>query len=246
MAAASAVVVLCVARSAHAVRPFITDDARVVEPGPFLLETSGRWDRTRLSNLNLLAYSPVGGLEATVGFSDGVVLERGENNDRPGISGPLLQLKYLFTEGTPNGYPGVALAAGLNAPFGTRGFAPPSTNGFAFLAVTESFGENEAVNIHANAGCVLVDPGDGLKARLIWGIGTQVRIYRGFHSVSEIISGDPYSDSQGGGLQIGFRQFLSERVQIDGNFGSGLWGDPKLPLWLGAGLRAIFDPPWVK
>jgi hypothetical protein len=244
VAVASALVLTCDVRDALAVRPFVTDDARVIDKGLFLLETSGRWDRTRVQNLNLLAYSFVTGLETTIGFADGVILEEGEHKNRPAIAGPLLQLKYLFTQGTPNGYPGVALAAGSSLPFGTPGFAPPSASGFAFLALTESFGENEAVNIHANVGAVVVKPEAALKTSLVWGIGPQVRIYRGLHSVSEIISGDPYSAAAGGAFQIGFRQFLSDRVQVDGNLGSGLWGDPKLPIWVGAGLRVIFDPPW--
>ena len=61
------------------------------------------------------------------------------------VAGPLLQAKYLFTEGTPNGYPGVAIVAGVSTPYGSQGFANPSWSRFAYLAVTEALGEKERV-----------------------------------------------------------------------------------------------------
>ena len=93
------------ARPAMAVRPFVTDDANVVGANLFLLETSLRRDPKRLQNLNLLAYGPTEKLELTLGFVDGFPLD-GENSGNFSIAGPLGQIKYLFNEVKPGGFPG--------------------------------------------------------------------------------------------------------------------------------------------
>ena len=84
-------------QQALAVRPFVTDDARVVGDKLFLLETSLKGDNGRLQNLNLLAYGPSERLELTVGFVDGFPFVRSMTRtgspseghwDRPSISSP--------------------------------------------------------------------------------------------------------------------------------------------------------------
>jgi hypothetical protein len=80
-----------------AVRPFVTDDARVVGKDMAQLETSLHWDNARLQNTNFLAYGASEKLELTLGFVDGVFLE-GEDSWKMSIAGPLAQAKYLFTE----------------------------------------------------------------------------------------------------------------------------------------------------
>ncbi|HSR10789.1 MAG TPA: hypothetical protein VLS90_05045, partial [Thermodesulfobacteriota bacterium] len=64
---------LTVPRATFAVRPFITDDARVTPGHTFLTETSLRLDQSRLQNLTLFALGLTDQLEGTIGFTDGIL-----------------------------------------------------------------------------------------------------------------------------------------------------------------------------
>lgn len=66
----------------------------------------------------------------------------------------------------------------------------------------------------------------------------------GLHGIAEIFHGDSYIGDTGGAYQVGFRYFISEKVQIDATVGSGLWGDNKPDTEIGCGLRIVFDAPW--
>ena len=228
---------------ALAVRPFVTDDAGVVGKNLFLLETSVHRNSTALTNLTLLAYGLTEKVELTLGFADGYLLQ-GEDSWRFSVAGPLGQVKYLLKEPTPNGYPGIAFVVGFGTPYGSQGFADPSWSQFAYLAFTESLGEKDRVLIHFNIGVNYSKPDDYWRYATTWGIGTQIRLRGGLHYVGEIFHGDPYAGDAGGAYQTGVRYFISERMQLDATFGSGLWGDNKPETFLGCGLRVIFAPPW--
>ena len=231
---------LCSPHPAHAVRPFVTDDAAVVGNKLILLETSLLWDKTRLQNLNLLAYGPTDKLELTVGFIDGFLTEAEDATGRFSVAGPLAQAKYLFKEPTPNGMPGIAAVVGFNTPYGSNNFGNASWGEFAYLAVTESLGENDRVLIHGNVGTAYGKPEDTWKNIYTWGLGTQIGIMGGLNAVAEIFSGDPYSQTAGRAFQAGFRYFVSRWVQVDATVGSGLRGSPEIDNWVGCGLRMIF------
>lgn len=237
--------ILCLSRPAMAVRPFVTDDAAVVGDKLMLLETSLRFDKTRAQNLNLLAYGPTENLELTVGFADGFLLDAEDETGRLSIAGPLVQAKYLFKKPTPNGLPGLAAVVGFNSPYDTHNFGNASWGEFAYMAATESLGEDDRVLIHGNMGVSYGMPEDTWKYVYTWGLGTQIRLVGGLHSVMEIFSGDPYSQESSGAFQAGFRYFISEKVQVDATAGSGLWGSPAIDAWAGCGLRVIFDAPGV-
>jgi hypothetical protein len=234
---------ICTAQPALAVRPFVTDDAAVVGAKLFLLETSLRWDKTRLQNLNLLAYGPNEKLELTVGFIDGFLFDAEDANGRFSVAGPLAQAKYLFKEPTPNGMPGVAAVVGFNTPYGTNNFGNASWGEFVYLATTASLGEDDRVLIHANVGTAYGRPEDTWKYITTWGIGTQIRVIGGLNAVAEIFSGDPYSQASGRAFQAGVRYFISRWVQADATAGSGLRGSPEIDTWAGCGLRMIFGAP---
>lgn len=231
---------IMVPRPSLAVRPFVTDDARVVGKNLFLVETSLRRDSERLQNMTILSYGPTEKLELAVGFVNGFLLE-GEDSWKYSVAGPLVQAKYLFTEGTPNGYPGVAVVVGAGTPYGSQSFANPSWSQFAYLAFTEALGEKERILIHANIGVNYSKPDDNWQYATTWGIGTQIRLVGGLHYVGEIFHGDPYAGDAGGAFQTGVRYFISEKIQIDATGGSGLWGDKKPETFFGCGLRILFD-----
>ena len=236
-AAFSACMCLLIAASpALAVRPFVTDDARVVGGRQAQLETWMRGDRSAFQHWALVSYGPIEPLELTIGTVHGA----NYNHRRQySIAGPLLQAKYLFRKPTTGSWPGVAISGGAFAPVGNGAFRPHGWDSFLYLAVTESLMEGDQILLHGNFGFVNASA-SGKKAT--WGTGSQVRLRGGFHVVSEVFSGDPYAESSGIAFQAGFRHFVSQYIQIDATVGSGISGQPRLPVWATVGLRLATPP----
>ena len=225
-------------RPALAVRPFVTDDARVVGDHLGQMETSVRKDRSLFSNLNLFALGPTARLELTLGFVDGFPLNRDEARVFSG-QGPLMQAKYLFFEAKPNSSPGFAMVVGGTPPSGLGSFRAKTWREFVYAAVTESLFDNDRVLIHGNVGTT-----SGDSTVMTWGLGTQIRVHRGFNWIVEVFQNDPYGGDTGGAYQTGFRYIFSDRVQFDMTGGTGLWGQPRSSPYYGMGLRMVTDRLW--
>ena len=226
-------------RPAFAVRPFVTDDARVLDEHTMQLETSVRYERDAFTNLNLFAFSPKDKIELTLGFSDGFPLAAGSDRSFS-IAGPLMQIKYLLWETKPNRYPGLAFALGAAPPWGKGDFRPERWSEFFYLAATHSLFENDRVLIHANLGLSTTNP----ATVSTWGLGTQIGIIGGLNGVLEIFYNDPYAGKTGGAYQVGFRYIVSEQVQIDLTIASGLFGSEQINTFVGMGLRLVSDKLW--
>jgi hypothetical protein len=227
------------ARPAMAVRPFVTDDARVVGEHQAQVETSVRYDQDEFTNLNLFAFGPTKNSEVTLGFTNGFTLDK-DSNRSYAAAGPLLQFKYLFWEAKKNSYPGMAIALGAAPPWGKGDFRPEKWSEFVFLAATESLFDNEQVLIHANLGISTTNP----AAVATWGLGTQIRLIGGLHAVLEIFYNDPYAGKTGGAYQVGFRHIVSDSVQVDMTMGGGFFGSEQMPTFAGMGLRMVSDKLW--
>ncbi len=224
---------------AFAVRPFVTDDARVVGYHLMQLETSVRYDKDEFTNLNLVAFGPTENSEVTLGFSHGFPLEM-ESNRSYSIVGPLMQFKYLFWDAKPNAYPGMAVAVGALPPWGKGDFKQQTWSEFVYLAFTESLFDKEAVLVHANIGVSTTNP----AAVGTWGLGTQIRLIGGLHGVLEMFYNDPYAGKTGGAYQAGFRQIVTDNLQIDMTIGGGFFGSEQMPTFFGMGLRIVSDRLW--
>jgi hypothetical protein len=234
----SAFILFAIATKTYAVRPFITDDAAVVGYRLWQLETWGLFDRFSGQHWSMLTYGPHRRLEVAVGGVWGF--------DRPqpkqtkfSYAMPLLEAKYLFREYQPNKPPGVALITGTFLPAGKGGFVPPGKGAYSFLAVTQCFGKDENILIHGNIGANYLYADKGNQFLSVWGLGTQVKAYKGLHVVAEIVAGDPYVPGTGTAYQMGFRHFISELVQIDVEIGQGISGEHRVPFWVGFGLRLV-------
>jgi len=107
------------ARPALAVRPFITDDARVVGRRQAQMETWARGDRHAFQHWALTSYGPIEPLELTIGTVHGVTYDEGREYS---IAGPLMQAKYLLRRPEAGSWPGVAVSAGAFAPVGNGAF----------------------------------------------------------------------------------------------------------------------------
>jgi hypothetical protein len=236
---------------AWAVRPFITDDARVIPNHTLLTEASLRLDQNRFQNLTLFALGLTDRLEGTLGFLDGILLNEEQGaTGQFSAAGPLLQLKYLFNEQKgKDGIPALAIEAGASAPwgFGSQGFYPEAWSQFLVFLMSKSFSDHpERLNLHVNIGLTNTNhPGKSSEQAVVWGIGTQVHLFRNvLYGVTEIASGDPYGLSSGAIYQIGLRFFASDRMQMDTSYGSGIWGSPRPGWFLGFGFRFFTHPLW--
>lgn len=232
---------------AWAVRPFITDDARVTPARTFLTETSLRLDSQRYQNLTLFGLGLSNKWEWTVGFTDGVMTKEEDDPWKFSVAGPLLQMKYLFNE--PKGaIPAFAAAAGVSPPWGigSQSFPPSDWSEFLYFMASKSFSSHpERLNLHVNVGATNTHHPDGLEQSITWGIGVQVHLFRDtVFGLSEIVSGDPYGVSSGAVYQVGLRFFLSDQMQLDTSFGSGMWGNPRPGSFFGFGIRFFTDPLW--
>ncbi len=132
------------ARPALAVRPFVTDDARVVGYHVGQFEGSVKADKNVVANLNLFAFGPTENLELTAGWVDGFPHGRGEPRVFS-VQGPLLQAKYLFFAVKPNATPGLAAVVGGFPPWGSQTFKPDASREFFYIAMTESLGDADRV-----------------------------------------------------------------------------------------------------
>lgn len=228
------------ARPAHAIRPFVTDDAHTVGKGHLQMETYFRRDRSSFQHWMLPAVGPTEWLELTLGGVHGVG-GLGKTTDEPHYawSGPLLQGKFLLHDTVPNKLPGVGIVVGGIAPAGRGGFEAAGWSGFSYLAVSQGFFKEDDLLIHANVGVATISATGYDPARLTWGVGTQIETLYDFHLIGEIFSGDPYAQGTGGAYQAGFRIIFNDHLQLDGTWGGGLWGDSKLPVWFSSGVRIV-------
>lgn len=225
---------------AYAVRPFITDDARVVGAQLAQIESWVRGDPRAFQHWVLLAIGPWAPLELTIGAVQGASYD-GEPAAYS-AAGPLLQAKALLLKPRPNRWPGLALSFGATAPVGYGAFSPRDWERFVYLAMTESLFEKERLLLHANLGLVVIGSQPGESTKTTWGAGFQLRIFAGLHLVAEVVSGDPYEPASGGAGQAGLRYIVNARVQLDATVGGGLWGEARMPMWGTAGVRLVGGP----
>jgi len=225
------------ASPAQAIRPFITDDARVVGQGHAQLETWFRRDTRTLQHWAIGAFGPTDHIELSLGGVHGSA--RQDRDSKYAISGPLIQGKFLLFSPQPNRWPGVAFVAGFEPPLGRGGFEVPGWSAFGFVAFTESLFDDELLLIHANLGFLSVNAPGYAPLTGTWGLAAQLRTVAELHAVGEIFSGDPYLPGSGMAVQGGFRYVFNDHVQLDATVGGGLAGDYVLPVWLSSGVRVV-------
>jgi len=219
----------------YAVRPFITDDAAVVGRGLIQLETWTLFQKNSGEHWIMWAYGPSDKLEVAIGAIYGY------NHQNFTFAVPLLEAKYLFHEYQSGKLPGIALATGTFLPAGKGAFVPSGYGAYGFLALTQCFGQDENVLIHGNLGVNYLRNNNENRFIGFWGLGTQIRTYKGWHLVGEIMSGDPYVPGTGLTYQTGVRYFVNDNIQLDATVGQGIAGEQKVPFWWGVGARFVFE-----
>ncbi|TVQ86949.1 MAG: hypothetical protein EA397_19445 [Deltaproteobacteria bacterium] len=229
---------------AAAVRPFVTDDARIVDVGQ--IETESWLEYQRQPNLHLGVFNVMAGatitpwIEILAGGGVGFDSER-----QMTVLNPVITPKFLFWEASEDGTPGLALAIGVTLPFGRGELFEPATGFYAFAPITTRLFD-DALMVHANLGARgAYLPDDGTTLRPYWGLGIEAAVFghAAPHLVLEAYSGDPF-EALGPNIaaQGGFRWLATDYVNVDLTFG----GQPEvrgpgMELWAQVGLRLLFD-----
>jgi hypothetical protein len=193
--------------ASHAARPFVTDDARVVDPGHYQIETFVKRQRSFGEHefWFLPAHNPSERVELTLGGA--WVGSSLDGNSRALIAQAKTLLKPLQTNGA--GY-AVTLGVIRLSPDGpASGATDPYLNGIGSFSFAQ-----DAVVIHTNAGARR-DAGAGLT-RGTWGIGAEIRLMERLFGIAETYGERGEKPTRHVGLRL---WVVPNRVQIDSTLG---------------------------
>jgi hypothetical protein len=225
---AAAIVTCAHSAATHAARPFVTDDARIVDTGSCQIESFAKHHRRRPENEVWLlpGCTPVGPVELTLGGF------RTDNADAGTSSSSIAQAKTLLRELRTNDF-GLALTLGavrFNTidPALARGWSP-YVNAIGSLSVLD-----DAAVIHANVGSIR----DRVisRTRATWGLGAEIALTSRLIAIIEGYGQEAERPSR----QVGLRFWVvPNRFQIDCTLGSQP-GEPDSHSWTSVGIRALF------
>ena len=225
---AAAIVAAAHCAGTHAARPFVTDDARIVDPGGCQIESFVKHQRRHQEDevWFLPGCTLVGPVELTLG---GI---RTDNANAGTSRSAIAQGKTLLRELRTNDF-GLALTLGA-ARFNTidpalaRGWSP-YVNVIGSLSVLD-----DAAIIHANAGSIR----DRVmsRTRATWGLGAEIALTSRLFAIVEGYGQEAERPSR----QVGLRFWVvPNRFQIDCTLGSQP-GEPHSHSWTSVGIRALF------
>ena len=247
---------------ALAVRPFVTDDARIVYKGQVTTETYGgitmvQGDKPAIEARSLQGLGITDRFELTAG---GFGFSYQDNHARP--LDMLIQPKYVL-HNSLGAIPSVSVTAASLFPLsGNRqhwdGYAMAQVSWFLFTPDADTDPYDNDLALHLNLGMKSrYDAGPATyRSKLYWAAGFEVitPVTREIRFLGEIFNGDPFSfEEKFPAFQTGFRWYKSPTVQLDLVF-RGLrngsletqapTGAEFSPGWnytIQAGLRVLFD-----
>lgn len=214
--------------AAHAARPMITDDARVVDAKACQVESWVKKNRDSTEYWALPACNFTGNLEVTLGGA----LSRDETGTR--TTDVVLQGKTLFKPLETNGW-GLGLAFGNVRHPATQTDSNLIGDLYAYIPASFSFRDDRFV-LHTNLGWL--HEKESKQQRMTWGIGSETQLAERTWLITETFGqdqGKPF-------YQIGFRHWLvPNHVQIDTTYGNRA-GSSTEERWFSIGLRLISLP----
>ena len=222
---------LALSAGAHAARPMVTDDARIVDPGACQLETWRRGNRGSYEFWALPACNFTGNLEVTVGGTDQPEAGGGRATDF------VLQGKMLFRSLETNGYSYGLVVGGIN--HSDRSVRQESVGSlYGYVPISLSFADDRLI-VHVNLG-VLQNRDDGTKAST-WGIGGELNFTPRVALIAETYGNNHVQPFVQGGLRI---WIVPNCFQIDTTVGaqSGNFGPTR---WWTVGVLLI-SPPFLR
>lgn len=224
----AAALLACACASAHAARPFVTDDARIVDPGGYQVESYVKQQRNAREDefWFLPAWNPGTSVELTFG---GYSLHNAEEGRARAL---IAQAKTLLVPLRANDF-------GLAVTLGALGQDPlGSTGGLRWGPYVNLIGSrswfDDAVVVHANAG--LLDDRSAGVTRYTWGLGGEIAAGPRLWGIVEAYNQKGEKPSG----QIGLRYWvLPNRLQVDGTLGAQPAASPHRS-WISVGLRFLF------
>jgi hypothetical protein len=198
---------LAAAASAQAARPFNTDDARVVDPGGYQLETFIKQQRAfhEREFWFLPAHNPFERVELTLGGM--WINSTPDGNARALIAQAKTLLKALETNGS--GYALTVGAVRFSPPGPDSAETNPFVNGIGSFSVAD-----DAVVIHTNLGARR--DGHASMTRGTWGVGAEIRVTPRVFAIAETYGERGEKPTRHAGLRI---WVVPNHVQIDTTVG---------------------------
>jgi hypothetical protein len=229
---ASVLLAMMVAVNAHAARPLVVDDARIVEAGACQLEAWRRFNRDSQETWALPGCNFTGNIEFTAGSAELPVDDLGVRSYTRTVQ---LQGKTIFKTLDTNGYSyGLVLGGVVRS----RGAADQVPNYYAYMPFTRSL-LDDRMFVHANlgvqrAGAVAADA-------LTYGIGAEYGITSRLFLMLETYGDNHHRNYYQGGVRI---WIVPNRVQIDTTIGTQA-GDYGASRWVSVGMR-LLSPVFMK
>lgn len=222
---------LVAAQGAHAARPMITDDARIVDPQACQLETWGKrgfQDGIR-EFWALPACNPMGNLEITVGGN------RSDYEQEEVVRSLVVQGKTLFRRLEGDDWAVGLVAGGVKSSPSNRG--GPSLL-YAYVPLTVARFDNRLI-LHFNLGAN--HNYESGQSAVNWGAGAEIAVW----GERAYFIGEVYDDTRRRTeYQVGLRVWLvPNRVQIDTTYG-GQFGVANSGHFFTVGLR-LLSPPFL-
>lgn len=216
------------AHFAHAARPFVTDDARIVDPGGCQIESFTKRQTKFGENEFWFLPACTAGERVELTFG-GLRLE----NAAGGMSDTwIAQAKTLLRPLTTNDY-GLALTLGTSRLHPSPG-APPAGWSPYFNLISSVSLRDDSVVIHGNVGAVR--DRQAMTTRATWGLGAEIPVTARFIGIVEGYGLEGERPSK----QIGIRYWaIPDRLQFDTTYGAQD-AAPQNRRWFSFGLRALF------
>lgn len=224
-AAALLFLIACMAQTAMAARPFVTDDARVVDEGGCQVETFvKRQDKLNEREFWFLPACNPWGVELTAGrsWTDGTA----PGDSRFNVLQAKTLLKALQTNGS--GY-ALTLGAFRVSPFQTAHTTNPYVNAIGSF----SFADDRVV-MHVNVGAI--SDRQASMTRATWGVGAEVTLHPQLIGIVESYGQRADKPTFHYGLRV---WVVPSRVQVDGTLGRQNSGPPGRS-FSSLGLRILF------
>jgi hypothetical protein len=223
----AALVALAAPRAAHAARPMITDDARLVDAKACQVESWVRVNRGRPDELWALpSCNPGGNLELALG---GAVARDGGSLGRGTM---LAQAKTLFRPLVPDGFGwGAVLGVARDAAIDPVGNL--IDNVYGYLPASWSPGGDRVV-LHANVGAL--HDRHRHRTRGTWGLGTEVSLFGPVQLIAETFGESGSKPFVHAGLRI---WLVPDRLQVDTTAGTRVGPGGGEERWFTVGVRWI-------
>lgn len=240
--------------NANAVRPFVTDDARIVSKGQVEMEL---WPELNVvGDEHTYAFQGMFGYSFTEWFE--LIIGSGAGWDRrPSewtFANPVIAPKFLLLAAEENSWvPGIALALGVGPNAGRGSLYDDAISRYAFLIATwRPF--DDWLNIHVNLGERAARINQVNRSQEYWGLGFDIGVIKKeYRVIAEVYSGDPFEAlAPEIAYQWGGRWLKSEYVNFDITMGTqkepvafGRGGSER-EYWIQFGIRLLFDTPIAK